>query len=189
MGNFLETIYDVIFQPQKAMRSIAERRLAGQALFLFFVSMLMIPPWNFRNAIGGALSLPAPEAAFVIELLGCFILWFFAASVLSIIAEICGGRGSAVGLFAALGFACLPRIVVMPLWALVAFLPERYRAAALGIIGTIVLVWIFLLSIEAVRASHGLSFGRAVLVLSLPVLALAGIVIGLVFFAGIAFLS
>ena len=41
MGPFLEILYDVLFQPVAAMRQIAARRLVGQALAAFLISVLI----------------------------------------------------------------------------------------------------------------------------------------------------
>jgi hypothetical protein len=185
MGNFLDTVYDVIFHPRVAMRHIAERRLTGQALFLFFISMMM-PPWALRNALDGAGTFPMPMAWAVmgVEFLVCLVFWLFTAAVFSIIAEMFGGRGSALALFAALGFCWLPRVVVMPLWAVAAFLPQALKAVATGVLGIVVAAWILFLSIEAIRASHGLSLEKAIVVMLFPMLTTVGIIITITIFAG-----
>jgi hypothetical protein len=188
MGSFLDTIYDVIFHPRRAMRDITERRLVGQALFLFFISMMM-PPWALRGAVEGAFPMPAAGAAVVLEFVVCLAGWFFAAAVFSIVAEMFGGRGSALSLFAALGFCWLPRIAVMPFWAGASFLPEEQRAIATGFLGIIVAVWILFLSVEAIRASHEMSFLRAAMTMLFPVFLLAGIIAAIVVFTGVMLAS
>jgi hypothetical protein len=53
-----------------------------------------------------------------------FAMWFVGAAVLQLIAEFFGGRGSGLGLFAAIGFAHLPLIFMVPLAVAAMLLPS-----------------------------------------------------------------
>lgn len=183
MGSFLETIYDVLFKPTTAMRYIAEKKLTGQAFAMFTIGML-VPVWAVYTGIKGTPGVPALGIMFVLHLIGSLTFWVVGASVLNFIAELAGGRGTAVGLFAALGFSHLPRVVVMPLWVIAALLPNGLRGIAFGIVGLIVVIWTLSLNVAAIRGAHDLSGVKAVLVLVTPILAFLSVVI-----AAIVFLS
>jgi len=185
MGNFLETIYDVLFKPRAAMEYIAEKKLTGQALIMFTIGML-VPVWAIYTGLKGSPGVAVLGSMFALQFIGSLFLWILGASVLNFIAELAGGRGTATGLFAALGFSHLPRVVVIPLGVIAALLPDSVSGVAFGIIGLIVAVWTLLLTVAAIRGSHGLSGSKAVLVLLAPLLALIGVTIAAVIFLGSA---
>lgn len=188
MGNFLETIYDVLFKPNMAMQYIAEKKLTGQALAMFTIGML-VPVWAVYSGTTVSSGVPALGIMFVLHFFGSFICWVFGASILSFIAELAGGRGTAVGLFAAMGFSHLPRVAVTPLWVVAALLPNGLRGIAFGCIGLLVVVWTLMLNVAAIRGAHGLSGPKAVLVLLAPMLAIIGAVIAGVVFLGSSLLQ
>lgn len=183
MGSFLETIYDVLFNPTTAMQYIAEKKLTGQALAVFTIGML-VPVWAVYTGIKGTPGVPALGIMFVLHLIGSLAFWVIGASVLNFIAELAGGQGTAVGLFAALGFSHLPRIVVMPLWVIAALLPNGLRGIAFGIVGLIVVIWTLSLNVSAIRGAHGLSGAKAVLVLLTPMLVFLSTVVAAIIFLG-----
>jgi hypothetical protein len=183
MGNFLETIYDVLFNPVAAMQHIAEKKLTGQALAMFVIGML-VPVWALYTGIKSTAGVPALGLLFVLHFAGSFVFWLLGAAVLNFFAELAGGRGTAVGLFAALGFAHLPRVAVMPLWVIAALLPAGLRGFALGLIGVIVVTWTLLLHVAAIRGAHGLSGAKAVLVLLTPLLTLVAAIAVIMIFLG-----
>lgn len=186
MGNFLETIYDVLFRPKTAMEYIAEKKLTGQALAMFTIGML-VPVWALYMGTKGAPGIPI--GMFAVHFIGSLLLWIVGASILNFIAELAGGQGTAVGLFAALGFSHLPRVVVIPLAVIAALLPEGLRGIAFGIIGLLAVIWTLSLTVAAIRGAHRLSGARAVLVLLAPLLALIGATIAVVIFLGSALLQ
>ncbi|MBP2663961.1 MAG: Yip1 domain protein [Firmicutes bacterium] len=185
MGNLLETIYDVLFNPRAAMETIAQKKLTGQALVMFTVGML-VPVWAVYTGIKGA---PALGSMFVLHFIGSLFFWVVGASVLNFVAELAGGHGTAVGLFAALGFSHLPRVAVIPLGVIAALLPDNLRGIAFGFIGLLVVIWTLSLSVAAIRGAHGLSGAKAVLVLLAPLLAMIGAIIAAVIFFGAALLE
>ncbi|SMD04251.1 Yip1 family protein [Sporomusa malonica] len=185
MGSFLETVYDVLFNPKEAMQIIAEKKLTGQALVMFTIGML-VPVWAVYAGIKDTTGVPAVGFLFILHGIGSLLFWVISAAVLTFVAELFGGRGTAVGLFAALGFSHLPRVVVMPLWVIASLLPAGIQGAAFGVIGVIVVIWTLSLHVAALRGAHGLSGIKAVLVLVAPMLALIGTITVLVIFAGSA---
>ncbi|WP_371365614.1 hypothetical protein SRRS_03150 [Sporomusa rhizae] len=181
MGSFLETIYDVLFKPTAAMHYIAEKKLTGQALTMFVISML-VPVLAVYISIKDLPGVPAFGILFVLNIIGSFFSWVLGAAVLSFVAELFGGKGTAVGLFAAMGFSHLPRVAAIPLWVIAALMPGGIRGLLLGIVGLIVFIWTLTLQVAALRGAHGLSATKAVLVLIAPMLAIIGGVTALIIF-------
>ena len=188
MGDFLENIYDVLFKPRAAMETIAEKKLTGQALVMFTIGML-VPVWAVYTGIKGTPGVPGIGSLFALHFICSLFFWILGSSILNFIAELAGGRGTAVGLFAALGFSHLPRIAVIPLGVIAALLPDDLRGIAFGVIGLIVVIWTLLLSVAAIRGAHGLSGAKAVLVLLAPLLALLGVIVAVAIFIGSALMQ
>ncbi|BBB91213.1 MAG TPA: Yip1 family protein [Methylomusa anaerophila] len=184
-GSFLETVYDVLFEPRQAMQAIAEQRLTGQALAMFAISML-VPVWTVYTGVTGMADSPATVAMFGVHLFASLVFWVLSAAVLSFIAELYGGQGTVLGLFAALGFSHLPRIAIIPAWVFVAIMPPVTRPVLMGIIGLAVVTWTLALNVAALRGAYGLSGAKAVLVLLTPILAVAILITVCVMFAGAA---
>lgn len=188
MGSFLETVYDVLFNPKQAMRYIAEKKLIGQALAMFSIGML-VPVWAIYAGVKGTSGVSVLGLLFIVHVIGSLVLWVFSAAVLSFIAELAGGRGTAVGLFSALGFSHLPKIVVTPLWVIAALLPIGVQATAFGLVGMITVIWMLVLHVAALQGAFALSGVRAVLVLSAPLLVSIGAIVAIIIFAGSALMQ
>lgn len=187
MGSFIEIIYDVLFKPKAAMQYIAEKRLAGQAVIMFIIGML-VPVWAVFSSVKGTAGMPALGFLFLCHVIGSFTFWVLSASLLAFIAELAGGRGTPVGLFSALGFSHLPRVVVMPLWVVASLLPAGIQEVCFGLIGVLVVVWTLALHVTALQGAYVLSGAKAVLVLMTPLLVSMAVVAGIIIFAGSALL-
>lgn len=181
MGRFLETIYDVLFKPTAAMQNIAEKKLTGQALLMFVISIL-VPVLAVYPSIKDMPGVPALGILFIIHSIGSFFSWVLGAAVLSFIAELLGGKGTAVGLFAAQGFSHLPRVASLPLWVIAALMPNGIRGLMLGLVGVLVVIWTLALHVAALRGAHGLSSAKAVVVLVAPMVTVIGCIITLIIF-------
>lgn len=188
MGSFLETVYDVLFNPKQAMRYIAEKKLIGQALAMFSISML-VPVWAMYAGVKGTSGVAALGLLFIVQVIGSLVLWVFSAAILAFIAELAGGRGTAVGLFSALGFSHLPKIIVTPLWVVAVLLPAGVQETAFGIIAVIAIVWMLALHVAALQGAFALSGVRAILVLSAPLLVSIGAIAAILIFAGSALMQ
>ena len=114
MGPFLELLYDVIFSPAAAMRQIAARRPVGQAFVAFLLS-IVIPAGAIYFVLQATATGKFAGAFFAAAVCVRLLMWFVGSAVLQLIAELFGGQGTAVGLFAAIGFAHLPFIFAVPL--------------------------------------------------------------------------
>ncbi len=186
MGPFLELLYDVIFSPAAAMRQIAARRPVGQAFVAFLLS-IVIPAGAIYFVLQATATGKFAGAFFAAAVCVRLLMWFVGSAVLQLIAELFGGQGTAVGLFAAIGFAHLPFIFAVPL-AVAGLLLPAGAAAMLFAAGVLVLIfWVLALTVIAIQGVHGLSAAKAVLVLLTPLLAAAAAVVAVVVFVGAAF--
>ena len=187
MGNFFEALYDVLFQPNIAMRNAAEGRKMGQALAVVLLSSLL-PIWAVYFGLKTAGMQQAVSIIVVMHIIGSLAMWIVGSAVWHLIAELLGGKGTAAGLFTALGFAHLPRIFIVPLWVLAALMPAGIRPLIMTVTGFAIAFWVLYLDVAALRGSHELSGTRAVLVMLAPAVAVAAAVIILFATAGTAFM-
>lgn len=162
-----ETLYDVLFQPQAGMRSIAERKNAGQAAVVFLLSILF-PIWALYFGLKAAGMLPMIHMMIVLKVFGSMVMWIMGAAIWHLIAEFFGGRGTAIGLFAALGFVHIPRIFIVPLWALTAVMPDGSKTVLMAVAVLAVMFWSLYLDVVAIKEVHQLSAAKSVLVLIMP---------------------
>lgn len=169
MGSLFETLYDILFQPRIGMRNIAERKNVGQAFVAFLLSIL-IPMWAVYFGLKAAGMSTMINMMIGFKVFGSMVMWIMGAAIWHLIAEFFGGQGTARGLFAALGFAHIPRIFIVPLWALVAVMPAGSKTLLMAVSLLAVLFWSFYLDIIAIKEVHQLSLAKAVLVMTMPVL-------------------
>lgn len=169
MGTFFETLYDVLFHPHSAMREIAADKKIGQSLAAFLLSVI-IPLWAVYFGFKAAGMEKAIHVLILLQVVGSLFMWFLGAALWHLIAELFGGRGTAVGLLSALGFANIPRIFIVPLWVLAALMPTGIRPLLMTVTGMAVALWTLALDVEAIRGAHAVSGSKAVLILLTPVL-------------------
>jgi hypothetical protein len=188
MEGFAENIYDVIFHPAEAMRRIAAQKLAGEAVIVFALSVV-VPAVAFYLAVAGSVFDKFLPVCFSALILGGFCAWLCGAAVFSMVAEFLGGTGTSKGLFAAMGFAHLPRVLAVPFFVLERLFPDGIIAAAAGVVFVATFVWMLVLDVIAIRSAHGISYIKAVLTLLLPLLILIVTVLALAILAGVSMFS
>ena len=104
--------------------------------------------------------------------------WTAASLIYYLIAMLLGGRGSFTGLWAALGFASLPALllapVTVPLWlaAMLGPLPAIVVGLLAIVVAIPMVIWSIALQAIAVREAMSLGSGRAALTILIPVGAL-----------------
>lgn len=183
MGHFLENLYDVLFHPADAMRRLAAHKPVGEALAAFLLSVL-IPAGVVYFAFKEGSLTKMLNTILLLQIVGGLFLWFSGSAILSLIAEFFGGRGTAMGLFVALGFAQLPRIMVAPLGVLVMLLPPGVFTFGAVLMSLVILFWILALDVAAIKGAHELSSAKAVLVLVTPLLAITAAALFAIVFIG-----
>lgn len=184
MGQLLEILYDVLFQPSVAMRQIADKRLIAKSLAVFLLSVTLpsCAMWFGlkESGLGAVLT-----TAITLHIAGSLVLWFTGTAILHLIAEFYGGRAAAIGLFANLGFAQLPRILIVPLWVIAALLPETIRPFVMGLSAVVALLWVLALHVTALKATYDFGTMKAVLVMATPFLAFLVFVMATVAFVSV----
>ena len=169
MGTIWDILYDVVFAPSSAMKKIAEAKNAGQAVFVALVSIL-VPIIAFSFSIKEMSMATMIHIMIGIKIVASFFIWLIGAAIWHLVAEFLGGKGTAIGLFAALGFAHLPRIFIVPLWALIAVMPEGSKTIFMVIAVLLILCWSLTLDVTAIKEVHQLSTAKASIVLMMPML-------------------
>lgn len=167
MERFTETVYDVLFHPATALRQIAaEKQLAGAAA-VFCVSLLL-PAWTVYLLLVTS-GLGKVAGIVLIAQIGCsLLLWILGTAFYQLAAEFMGGTGTALGLFAAMGFAQLPRVFIVPMMVLAALLSGVGAKVLTLIWGLAIGLWVLVLQVKAIQAAHHLSLSRAMLVFFSP---------------------
>ena len=183
LGRFLELLYDVLFHPGSALRVIATERKVGYSLGAFLISIL-IPLWAVVFGLKTAGISAAVSIVVLIQIIGSLLLWVVGSAVFGLIAEFFGGRGTAMGLLAGIGFAHVPRIFIVPLLVVSSVLPEVIQTMFIALSGIVVVFWTLALHAIAVREAYDLSLARAVLVLGTPLLAVVVFFLVMLVFAG-----
>lgn len=184
LNQFIEDFYDILFKPSKGIARVAAERSAWQGLLVYMAISLV----TAMAAVGAAararefpselgLFLPQETLALlrgfspILSLISVLVFYplllFLWAGVLHISSELLGGKGRALNLTAAVGYAQLPYLLVAPF-----SLVSRYLLFNLvGFAGVIAFFWSLLLKIEAIHAVHGISRTRAAVAFFLPLIA------------------
>ncbi|HWR40089.1 MAG TPA: YIP1 family protein [Patescibacteria group bacterium] len=184
MGNFVEMLYEVMVRPQATMRVIAAWRPVKQAMAVFFISTT-VTALMLHAALSGPGAGNLVMMAVGIHFFFGLITWILGAAVFNLVAEYFGGQANGMGLFATLGFTYWPKVFMAPVWAVAVFLPVGLRPWVWLTGGIAIAAWTILLTVIALRASHGLSAQRAVLTLLTPPLVI-GVLLLLLLMMGIA---
>jgi len=169
MGSLFDTLYDILFQPLIAMKNIGEQKPISQAIIAFLGS-IVLPIWALYFSLK---MIDMPEMVNVviaIKVVSGIMIWAMGSAIWHLIAEFFGGRGSAVGLFAALGFVYIPWIFIIPLWALTTLMPTSSKVLLMTISVLAVLLWSLYLHVIAIKEVHQLSTATSVLVMLTPML-------------------
>ena len=178
-----DILYDLVFEPRNAMRAIAEQKNAGQAVVIALIS-IVIPILAVSFGLKDKSLAAVVPVMIGIKIVASLLVWMMGAALWSLIAEFFGGKGTAIGLFAGLGFAHLPRIFIVPLWALSALMPESSQTLLMVISVLLILFWSVNLDVIAIKEIHQLSTAKAILVMMMPMLML-----GLLCFIAFVFIS
>ncbi len=169
MDSLFEILYDVLFEPRTAMQKIAQQKNVGQALIVVLVSTV-IPIWALSLGITSAVMLTMVHIMMGIKVGASIVIWIIGSAIWQLIAELLGGKGTAVGMLAALGFGHLPRILLVPLWMLISVMPPSSKTLLLAVAVLVILGWSLYLDVVAIKEVHQLSAAKAVLVILMPML-------------------
>jgi hypothetical protein len=185
---FLELFYGVLFEPVKAMKTVAGAPPLGTVTIVVTILVLLGTTMGFltfSRVLEQSLQAADLEqlltgvqamAPFwvVISLLMGYVKWFVYSAVLHLVADLLGGQGNARGVFAVVGLAGLPSALIIPFQFLGYWFGMGNIAVTiiLGLASLAVGIWSIVLLVIGVRAVHRLSTGRSVLTVLTPFLAL-----------------
>lgn len=148
----LDSLYTTLFRPAESPVAPPMRTAWG---IWFLISLLM--------AMGLAGSVSAgPWGLFGLTILvfGLNLLgWFWLSAATNLFAQVLGGKGAGEVTLAAIAQAFWPLILLAPLSAL-----EPWLTITASVLSLAVLLWVLVGVVRAVSRAHGLSLGRAALV-------------------------
>lgn len=170
MHSIFDHVYDVLFSPAATMSQMSERRPLRQSLLVGLVSV-MVPALGMFLELKARSTAPLANVFILLALIAAGCSWVLRTAIWSFIAECLGGKGTALELFGALGFAYIPFIFLVPLWVLAGLMPVWLKPELQSIFLGLVILWAIYLEIAAVRGAYRLSWIRAVFVLVTPVVA------------------
>ncbi len=185
---FLELFYGVLFEPVKAMKTVAQAPPLGTVAIVVTILILLGTTMGFLTfsrvleqslqAAGMEQLLTGVQAMapfwVVVSLLMGYVKWFGYSAVLHLVADLLGGRGNARGVFATVGLAGLPSALLIPFQFLGYWFGMGNIAVTiiLGLAGLAVGIWSIVLLVIGIRAVHRLSTSRSVLTVLAPFLTL-----------------
>lgn len=176
----LDVLYGVLFRPRATFRALAGRAPLRLALVVVLLtaglqSLTLLGGRAEDDPLAGMAGLVAAPLSIPIALLA----WFVLTAVWHLTAELLGGVGSARSALALVGLASLPGIFGPPL----ELLGRATGVGAFDLLGMAAGIWSLVLDVLAVQAAYGLSGGRSLLVVLMPVLVIAvliGVLVGIV---------
>ncbi|MDD2554542.1 MAG: Yip1 family protein [Desulfotomaculaceae bacterium] len=182
---FLEIVYGVLFDPVKTMQQAAEKpplvaafvivtilSLLGTIMGLLTFARVFTQSLDSSGIIPATRSLVPVVAS--IGLVISYIKWFGYSAILHLVADLLGGRGGARGVFAAVGLAGLPHILLTPFQFLGYWygLENLFVSVLLLLAGLAIWIWSSIILVVGLRETHRLSTGRSVIVFVIPYFAL-----------------
>jgi hypothetical protein len=178
MGSLLETMYDLLLKPQKAMLEIMQTKSLKQSL-LVVLFCTMLTTWG--GLATGLFSGTSQIIIVFFDMIGSLFIWGAAAAILHLFAELTGGCGQIKQLLKLLGFIYFIDVLLMPIYLVAAVT----SSAGIVVVATI-LVWIWkgVLSIFVLKAVYDISSAKAVLVFFLPFLIFVGLFLCSMLLAG-----
>lgn len=173
MTELLETVFLTLIRP----RSVMARCSAGVPLWWSLAVYGTVYVFGYLYNLIALRNLPSSPLALNVSAAWLFVfgagfsllVWLGSAGIWFLLAQLLGGTGSSVRLFAALGFASLPAIVGDAAGALL-FLAGRGSAASTPLV--VAAVWGLVLEVLAVKETTGVSAGRALTVVFAPAMLL-----------------
>jgi hypothetical protein len=198
MTDLLENISGTLFSPAASFRRMLEERTSVTIAAIIvliacicsgvgsiltqsvFMSMFAEFPGFGPAAPGFEVVMLSPAASIILSVVSGFIGWVVIAGILHVVAKMLGGKGAFTEMLVLMGFAMLPNIFQAPI-GLVVILSGGFAGAFIAMgLGGILMIWILILYVLAIREAHKFSTGRAIATLVLPVVVLIVLVVILV---------
>jgi hypothetical protein len=181
-AGFFDTAVGVVTSPAATLRAVVERQPVGWSLALLVVinaltAAAQAASFSAQAAFGGS-TLGGPSfglsglgavllGVFVGAPVGVAMTALFTAAVL-LFARMLRGSGTYRSTFCGLAFATVPQVFTVIVSA--AMVPFGFAGDVLGaLLAFGIGIWTLVLSVIAVRHAHGLTTGRAVAAVLLPI--------------------
>jgi len=170
----LDTLYQVLASPSAGLRGITKWRPWGWAILTAVFASLVVALTTFPNPSDFTRVVFGWEKGSV-SFVPALILWvsiflvalLASAGIFHLIALLLRGRGSYLGMLCGLSFAAFPVVLFAPL-ALLRALLGFPGAILYSIGGLLLLLWILVLQVIAIRQNYGFSIGRAIATYFIP---------------------
>lgn len=182
---FLELVYGIFANPRSTLRTLTHSRRIGWSLGAFYLAtifnLLINLALNQTSVDFASLLGISSEAGLAVQahlgymiavfsLAGGFLFWFTSASVLGLMAELFGGKGSVLGLWVGMGFVALPSVIGTIADLIIGLAGAPLALAA--IISVAVAIWMLILTVYAVQEAYALPGGTALAIVILPLIVL-----------------
>lgn len=144
----LDSLYQTLFRPRAPLAPLSLTASWGLLVLLSMLSGL---------GLAGALGLGVAGMVLItLSCLGTYLLaWFFLSAATSLLAELMEGQGRGPDTMGSVAAALWPALLLGPLAAL----GDRLS----GLLGLVVLLWVFTNLVRAVAQAHRLSLTRGLL--------------------------
>lgn len=188
----LDDFFDLLFNYRKGLSRIAQKRNIWNGLFIFLIVNLIVSAatFNIPSAAGSGLcnsffstffppeSLSGtvrlfPLATILAQLVFGPLYFLLNVAIIYLVAELFGGRGGVSRLGAVIGYGQYPYLFV----ALGGLFNRYANLNVLGILTFACFLWSLFLKIAGLKIACDFSWGRAILVYFMPLLALVAAMI------------
>lgn len=178
---FFELIYGTLFNPVDTFTKVSHDPPLFKGFIIFMISLLLtsvsriLLPQDIADMppeIAGIFSQVGPSIA-VFGAIITLIFWFIQAGILQVVAELLGGRGTAIGVLTILALSGIPAVLAIPFHVAGYFLSESILGRFLAIAGSLLsFVWWVVILVLGLRQVHGYSTGKAVVTVVAPIITL-----------------
>lgn len=184
MGNFLETIYDLMMKPKVAFEEIIATKSVLQAFQVVFASTILSTLAIYAGTVEGS----TKWFIVILQILSSVFVWGLSAAIWHLFAELLGASGSVKKLLTAIGFVYFIQILVVPIYLIASFAPD-IGVALIAIATILFTIWSIVLEIFAISKVYSVSGVKATFILFLPVIIIFCLIISVVIVASSFFMS
>lgn len=187
MEDTWELLYGILVSPKKAIALALERRPLWLALVIILFTGI-ISGATIRPDDLAPLGIDAPRGVIISSTVAVSIIsLFLLVAGFHLLALLFGGKGSYLTLLPVIGLSNLPfALLAAPLGLIQAV--GGVAGMLVNVLGqTVTFIWVVVLEVMAIRASHGLSTGRAVLTLAITMFLMFLLILVLVVVAVVLF--
>ena len=185
VGEFLETIYDVIFKPKEAFQKFAQTPQILQACLVVFITTTL----SLIAISAGSGGVSYRGGLIVLQLIGNFTTLFIMVAIWHLIAELMAGTGQVKSLLSVVGFSYFTQLLITPIYLIASFLSADIAATLILVATVVVVVWTFYLNFTGIKIVYQVTGAKAFLVMILPILAVAVILFLSFILLGTMFMS